>query len=388
MNQEAMTYLDEAMDFIQHKSIMREHINWPILRQEVYRLAEHAQTPAETYSAIEMALAHLEDHHSLFLDPVQEQLRLEGQAKQFGVHAVYPEGIIGIVATGSPAEEAGVHVGDCIETVNGQPLTAQTFWQFRSAFKSTQLDLSLRSAQKGSTYSVRLQATPFQANAPPQGRQLEDNIGYLNIPGFWGNSELVNAYAESVQTIIREVDQTMTCGWVIDLRCNVGGDMWPMVAGVGPILGEGECVSFVAPWEKESVFYRDGQASSSQEGVVAEVKELYRLKRPWPPVAVLTSQLTASSGEFVALAFRGRPRTCSFGEPTRGVPTANDDKKLSDGALLVLTTHLGADRTGQTYDSPLVPDYPIKIGWTQLGSADDPVLLAAIEWLRAEGGCL
>ncbi|MFI8817948.1 hypothetical protein ACIGWV_41730, partial [Streptomyces sp. NPDC055082] len=30
-----------------------------------------------------------------------------------------------------------------------------------------------------------------------------------------------------------------TCGWVVDLRHNSGGDMWGPLASVGPILGNG-----------------------------------------------------------------------------------------------------------------------------------------------------
>ena len=27
--------------------------------------------------------------------------------------------------------------------------------------------------------------------------------------------------------------------WIVDLRGNYGGNIWPMIAGVGPVLGEG-----------------------------------------------------------------------------------------------------------------------------------------------------
>ncbi|MGV9658891.1 S41 family peptidase [Streptomyces koyangensis] len=57
-----------------------------------------------------------------------------------------------------------------------------------------------------------------------------------------------------------------------------------------------------------------------------------------PPVAVLTGPRTASAGEAVAIAFRERPDTRTFGDPTSGVPTANAPYPLSDGALVVLTT--------------------------------------------------
>lgn len=385
MNQEAMAYLDEAMDFIQRNSVRRERIDWPVLRQEVYALAAHAQTPAETYPAIQLALERLGDHHSFFLDPVKEQLRLEGKVKHTGLYAVYPEGVVGLVSPGSVAEAAGIKVGDRIETLDHQPITLLTFEQFQALLKGGELDLSLASVRDGSTYSVHLQASPFFANRSPEGRRLEGGIGYLDLPGLRGHAAL--NYAEIVQCIISEIDQTTTCGWIVDLRRNTGGNMWPMLVGIGPVLGEGECILFVTSDEQEGIFYQQGRAFSMREEEFEAIEQAYTLKQSWPPVAVLTSPLTASSGEFVTLAFRGRPRTRSFGEPTFGVPTANDDKRLGDGALILLTNALGADRTGQSYDSPVPPDFPVKIDWTRLGTDDDPVLQAALRWLRAEEGC-
>jgi len=34
-------------------------------------------------------------------------------------------------------------------------------------------------------------------------------------------------------------DRDDLIGWIVDLRGNGGGNMWPMLAGVGPVLGEG-----------------------------------------------------------------------------------------------------------------------------------------------------
>jgi C-terminal processing protease CtpA/Prc len=212
------------------------------------------------------------------------------------------------------------------------------------------------------------------------------DIGYLALPGLLvGNvADYRKAYARTAQMLIQEIDQCTTCGWVIDLRRNVGGGVWPMWVGVGPVLGEGEFAGFVGPGETLRAIYCDGKASMEPGDVLEEIEEPYNLKRSCPPVAVLTGPLTGSSGEFVALAFRGRPHTRSFGEPTYGVPTGNDSKQLGDGALIALTTHLGADRTGKTYDGPLFPDQPVTIDWGEVGTSDDPVLQAAIDWLSTE----
>lgn len=227
------------------------------------------------------------------------------------------------------------------------------------------------------------------SHEPGDSRKTADPaIGYLDLPGCHGGEEQAAVYAEVAQRLMADIDQTALRGWVVDLRRNTGGNMWPMIAGIGPMPGEDAWLAFVTPHVKETAFYREGQAGLLPETVLASVEQPYILRYSRPPIAVLTGPLTSSSGEFTALAFRGRPRTRSFGEATQGVPTANDLKELCDGALIMLTTALGADRTGRVYDSPLPPDQHVTIDWTRIGTADDPVLQAAIEWLCREEGCL
>ena len=69
--------------------------------------------------------------------------------------------------------------------------------------------------------------------------RLEDKFGYVNIPDFSGGGEAATEFADVLQGEIERVDVEGVCGWVVDLRKNYGGNMWPMLAGVGPVLGEG-----------------------------------------------------------------------------------------------------------------------------------------------------
>ena len=100
----------------------------------------------------------------------------------------------------------------------------------------------------------------------------------------------------------------------------------------------------------------------------------YRLLRANPRVAVLTNCRVAGSGEAVVIGFRARPEARSFGTPTRGLSTSNDEFALTGGGTLVLCTSTMADRTGLTYGHAVVPDEVIA----------DPVetLRRAVEWLR------
>jgi C-terminal processing protease CtpA/Prc len=94
----------------------------------------------------------------------------------------------------------------------------------------------------------------------------------------------------------------------------------------------------------------------------------------------------------MAVAFRGRPRTLSFGEPTAGLSSANQTFPLSDGAQLFLTTALLADRTGRAYGGSLVPDVPVATAPEAPGrgrnvASRDAALAAALGWLATEPEC-
>lgn len=45
---EASTYLEEALDIMQNNSLHRDSIDWQALRESAFKIAEHAQTPADT----------------------------------------------------------------------------------------------------------------------------------------------------------------------------------------------------------------------------------------------------------------------------------------------------------------------------------------------------
>jgi C-terminal processing protease CtpA/Prc len=154
------------------------------------------------------------------------------------------------------------------------------------------------------------------------------------------------------------------------------------------VLGEGEAGAFVDGKGEQQVWgYRGGQALLAGRTMARTTEGTYTLQRPEPPVAVLTSGATASSGEAIVVAFRGRPATRSFGEPTNGVPTGNAFRPLPDGAVINLTGVVDADRTGQTYDDRIPPGELVPIDWTAFATEDDPVLRAAIAWLQAQPAC-
>jgi C-terminal processing protease CtpA/Prc len=205
--------------------------------------------------------------------------------------------------------------------------------------------------------------------------KVPNDIGYVRVSYCMGSDEQKERYVNKLIEDIKQRDSENLKGWVVDLRGNFGGDMSPMLLAIGPILGDGIIGYTMYPDKKTTSWnYSNGEFYfEKQEGNI-KAKEKYTLKKRNPYVAVLTDTLTASSGEAVTVAFKGRSKTKSFGWKTYGVSTSNEGFTLSDGSRMLLTVAVFADRNKYSYGGPVIPDEEVD---------PDKSLSKAIEWLRA-----
>ena len=225
-----------------------------------------------------------------------------------------------------------------------------------------------------------------RAVVPPDGRRLAGGFAYVSVPGFAGGSHAHQVeFAEHLQGLIRALDEPATCGWIVDLRRNSGGNVWPMLAGIGPLIGDGEAAAATqADGRRVSLWYRDGKAGLGEYVQLRVRGEAYRLRSPRTRFAVLLGPRTASSGEVLALAFRGLPDRRSFGAPTLGLTTGTRTFELSDGASLVLAVAATSDRRDRRYDGPIAPDEPAPAGRAGAPLLEQDDVRAALRWLQAE----
>jgi len=229
------------------------------------------------------------------------------------------------------------------------------------------------------------QAPPSAANAAPiaepSARYLGEGLAYVTVPGFGStNSERQVAFASRLQALIHQLDTEFPVkGWVVDLRGNGGGNMYPMLAGLGALTGKGTLGYFVTGRREQPISYSNVLAKVYQNSKGASVPP--PLHQPTSPVAVLIGPRTASSGEITAMAFIGRPATRLFGQPSAGYTTANSPFRLADGAELNLAVSTEADRTHRVHAGPLVPDEAIPVA---PADGADATLDAATAWLRQQ----
>lgn len=368
----ASEYLASALDLIEREALFSGEVDWPRVRAEAQAVGAGATGPGGTYPAIRHALAALNDHHSHLRPPSDGSGVTSGA---LGLRSI--GGVVARVRPGGPAARAGVRPGERVVRVNGALVGPGL-----NAGVPGEGDVALVLAGAASEREVTVHRGDLVANEAPRGWLAAPGVGLLSLPDHDGDGSLPGGtYQDTVQLLLFDLTAQGARSWIVDLRHNEGGNMWPMLAGIGPLAGEGELGAFVRGLERWPWSYRDGAAWIGGEAVTRATGPVRPPVDASTRVAVLTSPLTSSSGEIVAMSFVGRPNTRSFGEITQGLVTSNSLFDLPDGARLLIATAWEADRTGREHREALTPDQSIPTDWARFQTLDDPVICAALEWL-------
>jgi len=387
-------HVESAFQWLETHAMMKDNVDWIALRADTAEVIANAQTPADTYPAICKALKGLQDGNAWLLVP-----SLEIPNFYTGYQTLYPDNQVIIrIDPDSPAEKAGLQVGDRIEQVNEQPpvpyAEADAYPPCNAKETDTSTEEQLVIQRGGVSMQIEVARDKITAGRdpynPPVGQRLGEDaagIGYIELT-FESGTHL--QYPTDVQKLMRNMDRTPVCGWMIDLRRVPGGDVWSYMAAVGPVLGEGDLGGFqYSDGKREGWTYRNGEVFwNNEHRYESEIDgSVYKTKQ-FTPVALLISPATQAAGELMLVAFQGRPDVRSFGEPTRGLPTLITHTDLSDGSSIFVSGANSFDRNGTIYNGPISPDVFVENDWPKFGTEQDPVILAAMEWLQSQTACL
>jgi carboxyl-terminal processing protease len=210
----------------------------------------------------------------------------------------------------------------------------------------------------------------------PNGQYLEKGIGLIKVP--YCSADQVNGidFANKIRSEIQKIDTShKITGWVVDLRHNTGGNMWPMLAGLNALMDDGTVGYFIYPTSKKE---RSWISKNGRITLPIGKVDTYKIRDTKVKIAVLIDSMTASSGEMTAISFIGLPNVKVFGQPSAGLTTGNTSFKLSDGTTLNLATVYVADRTKKPYLSVITPDVVVNANPAEVS---DITVSTAKQWL-------
>lgn len=237
------------------------------------------------------------------------------------------------------------------------------------AYDITRQALKVAGGKHSFIYTVerQQQSAAEDKETAPSVTLREDGILLITIPEFSGQTKDENQrYARTVLDALPEEgtpEAGTLKGVVIDLRGNTGGNMYPMIAAIHRFLPDDTILRF-----KSRKF-----STPITKLFVLQSLDLREQMLIICPVALLTDENTASSGEATLLCFRGLKNTRTFGAPTAGYASANKPYPMPDGSKLVLTISCDVARTGEIFcDDPIEPDV-----------LTDQPLEEALAWIRS-----
>lgn len=185
----------------------------------------------------------------------------------------------------------------------------------------------------------------------PEVSLLEDNLIYAVLPAHTGVKVSDSLYVHTIFDFLQaHLDAR---GVIVDLRGNTGGNMYPMIASVSPLLPDGIVLKFQSRKQTSPI-----PLSYVTESCQLPAESIAKFPSS-TPVAVLTDDHTGSSGEATLLCFRGLDNVRTFGAPTAGYASGNMSYTLSDGYLFAITRSADVARTGEVFcEHPILPDVP------------------------------
>ena len=225
---------------------------------------------------------------------------------------------------------------------------AESIDNFDDAHRIVESALAFAGGKHSALLAPVTDTTAFEEFAP-EACMLEDGIAYVKLPAHRGVKVSDAAYTHTVLDFLQShLDAE---GVIVDLRDNHGGNMYPMISAIAPLLPDGTLLSFktrkrTSPITLDYVLRTYGLSHED----ISKMPDS-------TPIAILVNDWTGSSGEAVLLCFRGLEKARTFGIPTAGYASANQTFPMADGYLLVITSGCDVARTGEVFcDDPIAPD--------------------------------
>ena len=267
-----------------------------------------------------------------------------------------PIEVIGVIG-GTPAERAGVKIGDKIMKVNGEDVSALTTEEVATRVKGPEgTSVTVTFLRGANEITLTMSRARFQS--PLTTSRMEGDIGYLEA------KQLISTVADELAAAARQRSAEGAQAWILDLRNDPGGELTVAVNVASLFLQRGTLVYQIG---------RDGQRTA----VDTNPSKFLGLNKP---MVVLVNKNSASGSEIIAAGLRANGVATVMGAQTAGCVGTGQPRELPDGGLLLVTlTKMQDAKTGADLNGPGKGVVPDKV----VGDPADQQLQAAIEFLRS-----
>ena len=350
---------------------------------ETYQLIqEDYLDPVETDTLVEGAIAgmvgSLGDQYSGYMSREAYSLMnedLSGEIQGIGViiHTIMELNAIEVanVLKDTPAERAGVQVGDIFIKVNGEDVVGVNQLELASLVRGpvgTTVDITFLRGEEQIEMTIERAAIPVPTT---EHVVLEDNIGYIRMYDFNDNSR------PQIDEAVTAMGGNNLNGLILDLRGNPGGTLTSAIQVSSAFIEDDVVLRREFADDHEEVHQSDGSYAG------------YTF-----PLVVLVNGQSASASELVAGALQDHELATIVGEVTFGKGTVQILHTLGNGGGVRLTIARWLTPNGNwIHEQGVTPDVVVEWAledryYTNINDAEsvagDPQLQAALNVLQGE----
>ncbi len=378
---------------------------WDAKHAELRPKVEHAKTEDEARGASKDLIASLhQSHFGIIPAEAYEDISPDRASSSrsdldhsgepgFELRAIEGQAVVTRVAPGSGAARAGVRPGMALRFVNGKPV-APILARLQKAHGETRegglmISVALRSLVRGpegstskfdflgaddvpQTIRIVLQPPPGSpvefGNLPTMYLEIDrkpraSGIGYMWFSVWFDPPKLMG----EIQSAVKDCSDCK--GFIIDLRGNIGG-IGALAMGFGS-------------WFVDKPNQKLGTLITRESRLNFVLNP-----RPAPftgPLAILVDEMSASTSEIFAGGMQDIGRARVFGTPTPGAALPSTVEVLPSGDRLQFAFANYISAKGEPLEAQGVHiDEQVTITRAALLAGSDPVLDAAISWIRSQ----
>jgi carboxyl-terminal processing protease len=291
--------------------------------------ADYVEKPDVTKliaSAINGMLSSL-DPHSSYMDAksfADMEVETKGQFGGLGIEVSMENNLLKVVSPidDSPAAKAGIHAGDVITALNGEPIQGMTLQQDVDKMRgpvNSPITLTILRGGKGDPVDIKVVRDIVKVQSV-NTRKIGDDIGYIRITQF--TDQTFDGLKKGLGKLGKDTGASDNKGYIIDLRNNPGGLLDQAIKVSSAFLGRGEIVS------------TRGRDPDDVQRFTASGGDLTKGK----PLIVLVNGGSASASEIVAGALQDHRRATILGTRSFGKGSVQTIIPLQDDSALRLTT--------------------------------------------------
>lgn len=292
-----------------------------------------------TNAAIKGMYNYLGDPYTSYLDKDSTDNlmdRLKGEYKGIGVEITTNESgtVVMTVFENSPAEEAGIMVGDIITKVKGIDVNGKTTSEVSNMIKSTNGNVEIEVNRGGITKTLTLKVSTVSIKSVVKNKY--DKTGYLRIETF--SNTTYKQFKESLEALEKDGIENL----IVDVRNNGGGFLNSAVEIAELFVGKGKPIYGLQTKDKKEMY-----------------KDTTKEKRDYK-VMVLINGGSASASEVLAAALKESYGATLLGTKSYGKGTVQDTSELESGGMIKYTTAYWLTPKGVTINEKgLTPDIEV-----------------------------